>query len=97
MLINNKTYKENDVVSFKISSGEEIIGRFLREDNDTVTITKPSVLMMNQQGMGMVPFMFTVNPDSEYQIYKSTVIVQALTDEGIAKEYLAKTSGIALR
>jgi hypothetical protein len=91
-----KKYKDNDVVSFKLSSGEEILGRFVREDDTTMYITKPSVLMMNQQGMGMVPFMFTVNPDDEYAINKSGIITHAITDTEIAKQYLSKTSGIAL-
>jgi len=95
MLINKQT-KENDVISFKISSGEEIIARYVREDSDSFIVTKPSVLMMNNQGMGMAPYMFTVNPDKEYTIYKSAVITSAPTDEEISKQYLAKTSGIAL-
>ena len=89
--------KENDVLSLKLSSGEEIIGRFVKEDKESITITKPSVLMMNQQGMGMVPFMFTVSPEQDYTIFKSGILTCANTDEGIAKEYLAKSSGIALR
>lgn len=91
-----KTYKDNDVISFKLSSGEEIIGRYVREDEASYFITKPSILMMNQQGMGMVPYMFTVNPDADYAVNKSTVITHAITDNEIAKQYLAKTSGIAL-
>jgi hypothetical protein len=91
-----KKYKDNDVVSFKLSSGEEILGRFVREDDNTMYITKPSVLMMNPQGMGMVPFMFTVSPDDEYAINKGVIITHATTDSDIAKQYLSKTSGIAL-
>lgn len=91
-----KKYKDNDIISLKLSSGEEILGRFVREDDQTIYITKPSVLMMNPQGMGMVPFMFTVNPDDEYSLNKSAVITHAHTDSDIAKQYLSKTSGIAL-
>ena len=68
-----KKYKDNDVVSFKLSSGEEILGRFVREDDTTMYITKPSVLMMNQQGMGMVPFMFTCKCyyfNSKFNVFK---------------------------
>ena len=91
-----KKYQDNDVISFKLSSGEEILGRYIREDESAYYITKPSVLMMNPQGMGMVPYMFTVNPDSDYAVNKGSVITHAVTDNEIAKQYLSKTSGIAL-
>jgi hypothetical protein len=91
-----KKFTENDVISFKISSGEEILGRFLREDDTNFYITKPNVLMMNPQGMGMVPYMFTVDPDQEYTVFKTNIISYAKTDGEIAKQYLSRTSGIAL-
>jgi len=91
-----KKFTENEVVSLKVSSGEEIIGRYLREDNDYFYVTKPNVLMMNPQGMGMVPFMFTVNPDEDYAITKTSIITLSRTDSDVAKQYLSKTSGIAL-
>jgi len=95
MLISKK-FKENDVISLKISSGEEVIGRYLREDDMFFYLTKPNVLMMNPQGMGMVPFMFTVNPDQDYAISKNSIITFSITDGDVAKQYLSKTSGIAL-
>lgn len=91
-----KKFKENEVVSLKLSSGEEILGRFLREDDRFFYVTKPSVLMANQQGMGMVPYMFTVNPDEDYAITKTSIITLSRTDHDVANQYLSKTSGIAL-
>lgn len=95
MLI-NKNYNENDVISFKLSTGEEIITRYVRQDSDIYYVTKPTVLMMGQQGMGMMPFMFTVDPDAEYAIPKNNILVHAATDVEIAKQYLSKTSGIVI-
>lgn len=95
MLI-ERAFKENDVISFKVSSGEEVIARYVKEDSSYFYVTKPSVLMMNPQGMGMVPYMFTVNPEKEYAISKNTVITYAVTDDEIGRQYLSKTSGIAL-
>jgi len=91
-----KKFTENEVVSLKVSSGEEIIGRYVREDDRYFYLTKPNVLMMNPQGMGMVPFMFTVNPDEDYAITKTSIITLSRTDNDVAKQYLSKTSGIAL-
>lgn len=95
MLIEN-TFKNNDIISFKVSSGEEILGRYVREDGINFYITKPSVLMMNQQGMGMIPYMMTVSPDAEYAIARTSIITYARTDDEIGKQYLSRTSGIQL-
>jgi hypothetical protein len=95
MLIENK-FRSNDVISFKVSSGEEILGRYVREDDVNFYVTKPSVLMMNQQGMGMIPYMMTVSPESEYAIARASVITYARTDDEIGKQYLSRTSGIQL-
>jgi hypothetical protein len=95
MLVENK-FKSNEVISFKVSSGEEILGRYVREDDVSFYITKPSVLMMNQQGMGMIPYMMTVSPDAEYAIARASVITYARTDDEIGKQYLSRTSGIQL-
>lgn len=91
-----KKFTENEVISLKVSSGEEIIGRYVREDDRYFYLTKPNVLMMNPQGMGMVPYMFTVNPDEDYAITKGSIITLSRTDSDVAKQYLSKTSGIAL-
>lgn len=95
MLIDRK-YKENDVISLKISSGEEVIGRFVKEDLEHIYITKPTILGMNQKGIAMMPFMITVDPDKEHALSKNAVITYQLTDQEIAKQYLSQTSGIAL-
>ncbi|NBR61451.1 MAG: hypothetical protein EBT86_07340 [Actinobacteria bacterium] len=95
MLI-KKSFTTNDVVSLKISSGEEVIARFIGEDKEYFHVTKPNVLMMNQQGMGMVPFMITSNPDQDYAIAKQNIIAISFTDNDVGKLYLSKTSGIAL-
>lgn len=91
-----KNFSVNDVVSLKISSGEELIARFVSEDKDYFVVTKPNVLMMNQQGMGMVPFMMTSNPDQDYSIAKQNIIAISQTDDDVGKIYLSKTSSIAL-
>jgi hypothetical protein len=91
-----KKFTQNEVISLKVSSGEEILGRYVREDDRYFYLSKPNVLMMNPQGMGMVPYMFTVNPDEDYAITKASIITISRTSSDVAKQYLSKTSGIAL-
>jgi hypothetical protein len=87
-------YKIGEIVSFKLTSGEEVLGR-LEEENDKVfTLHKPMLLIMGQQGLGLAPFMFSVSPDAKFKIQAGSVSCVAKTQEDIAKQYTAQTTGI---
>jgi hypothetical protein len=89
-------YKDGDTVSFKLSSGEEIIGRLEKEDDTYYTLKKPMVLIANPEGLGLAPFMFSVSPDSKFNLRTSSVSCVSKTETEIAKQYTSQTSGIAL-
>jgi hypothetical protein len=87
-------YRTGDIVSFKLSSGEEILGRLEAEGDKTFTVLKPMVLIMGQQGLGLAPFMFSVSPDAKFTLRKGSVSCVAKTQDDIAKQYTAQTTGI---
>lgn len=92
----NLPYKKGDVVSMKLSSGEEIIGKLEEESTIAYILSKPHMLTATAQGVGLAPFMFTVPQDSRYTINSSTVMAIAKTEEEYAKQYIQSTTGIAL-
>jgi hypothetical protein len=51
---------------------------------------------MSQKGLGLQPWLFTVNPDKTIRFPKEKVIVLEATMEEMSKNYLSGTSGIAL-
>jgi hypothetical protein len=51
---------------------------------------------MGQKGPGLMPYLFTVNPDKEVKLLKTTVTVAEPTDQEFAKQFLESTSGIKL-
>ena len=89
-------YKDGDTVSFKLASGEEIVARLDKEDTKSFTIKKPMVLIAQQEGLGLAPFMFSVSPDTKFVIQATSVACVAKTQEEIAKQYTSQTSGIAM-
>jgi hypothetical protein len=89
-------YKVGDNVSFKLSSGEEIIGRLDAEDAKGYTLHKPMVLIAQQEGLGLAPFMFGVSPDAKFILQAHAVSCIAKTETEISKQYTSQTSGIAL-
>mgnify|MGYP006078422587 FL=1 len=89
-------YKVGDVVSLKLSSGEEILGRLEAEVENNVTLKKPMVLIAQEKGLGLAPFMFSVSPDGKFVMKANAVSCVAKTESEISKQYMAQTSGIAL-
>jgi len=89
-------YKTGDTISFKTTAGEEVIARLEAEKADSVKVSKPMVLTATQEGLGMVPFTFTVNPETSLEVFKHGVVFLAKTDEDTAKQYVQSTTGIAV-
>jgi hypothetical protein len=94
MLLEKLRYDENDIVTLKLISGEEIIGKFVNENTNEVVLEKPLMLAMSQQGIGMAPVLMTVNPDSKLNFNKLAVAIMAHSDDEIAKQYTFQTTGI---
>lgn len=88
--------KDGDIVSFKLSSGEEIVARLKSQDDKSYTLLKPMVLIMQQQGMGLAPFMFSVSPDAKFILQNGSISCVAKTEDEIAKQYTASTSNIQM-
>ena len=89
-------YKNGDTISVKTVAGEEIVARLVDENGETLTVTKPMALTATQQGIGMVPFSFTVNPESKLSLNKNTLVFIAKTEESTAKQYIESTTSIKL-
>lgn len=87
-------YKQGDIVSFKMTSGEEIIGRLESESDNFYDLRKPMVLIAGQQGLGLAPFMFSVSPDAKFRLSSKSVSCVAKTENDIAKQYTTQTTGI---
>jgi len=96
MLIES-SYKPGDIVSLKLSSGEEIVARLDEETSTKFTLSKPMVLIMQAEGLGLAPYMYSVKATSKFHILSSTVSCVAKTEEDIAAQYVQTTSGIQLQ
>lgn len=89
-----KKYTEGDVITLKLISGEEVIGKFLTEDMQTMTLSKPLSIGMTQKGPGMGPVLITVDPDATLAFNKQAIILTAACHKDIADQYVYQTTGI---
>jgi hypothetical protein len=95
MLI-DKGVTGGEVITLKLSTGEELIAKLIEDGPLYYKLSKPMVLSMTQKGVGMMPYLFTVNPEKEIKLFKSTVVVMEATDKDFAMAYTQQTTGIAL-
>lgn len=87
-------YKIGDVVSLKLTSGEEMVARLEAESTDELTVTRPLMLTATQQGVGLAPFMFTIDPDAKVKLKLNNIVCTVKTVKDAADMYIQQTSGI---
>jgi hypothetical protein len=93
-MIIEKPITENTTVTIKTTGGDEIVARFVSEDDKSITVFKPLALMSTQQGMGLAPFAFTVPLDAKLKLYKSAIVFMSKTESQMASQYMASTSEV---
>lgn len=96
-MIIDKGVSQGDVVTLKLTSGEELVARLDEETATHYKLSKPMVIGMGQQGPGLMPYLFTVSPDKVVPLAKTTVTVIVASDKQFADQYLQSTTGIQLR
>lgn len=89
-------YKQNDTITIRTVAGDEVVARFVEEDASTITVTKPLAVMVSQQGLGLGPWTFTVDPQHKIAINKSTLVFVHKTESEMAKQYVSSTSGLTM-
>ena len=95
MLI-DKGVTQGEVITLKLTSGEELVAKLVEDGAVYYKLKNPQVIGMGPKGPGLMPYLFTVNPDKEIRLQKSTVTVSEATDEQFAKQFIESTTGIKL-
>ena len=95
MLI-SKGVSKGEVITLKLTSGEELVAKLSEETDTHYKLSRPMVIGQGPQGPGLMPYLFTVDPDRVISLLKSTVTVAEGTEEVFAKQFLESTSGIKL-
>lgn len=95
MLI-DKGVSEGEVITLKLTSGEEIVAKLVEDGAAYYKLKNPQVIGMGPKGPGLMPYLFTVNPDKEIKLLKTTVTVAEATDKAFADQFIQSTTGIVL-
>ena len=89
------TVETGKVYTFKLNSGEEMIAKVVNlTSQNLIEIENPVSVAPGPQGMGLVPSMFTADPDTNAQLNMSSVALYSITDDSVRMKYLEATTGI---
>jgi hypothetical protein len=90
------TLKTDEVYTFKLNSGEEMVAKVKQAGGDWIFIHDPVSVAPGPQGVGLMPTMFTANPESETRLNTNSIAVVAETDDSVKTKYIQATTGIAV-
>jgi hypothetical protein len=94
MLVNN--IKVGSVYSWKMNSGEELIGKVLEVTDTTVKLQEPVSVAPGPQGMGLMPSLFTADAEAEFILNLNCVALVAITADSVKAKYIEATTGLKI-
>ena len=86
--------EHNQVYTFKMNSGEEMVAKVKQSGGDWITLEEPVSIAPGPQGMGLVPSMFTADPKEEIRLNTNSVSLVSKTDDSVKMKYIEATTGI---
>ena len=84
----------DEVYTFKIANGDELVARITAEDDATYTVARPLTVIPGREGIQMVSSLFTADPDKSVTINKQQVSLIAPSRKEVCDSYLEATTGI---
>ena len=89
------TPKINEVYTFKLITGEEIVAKLVSQDDHAMTIDHPILCVLSPQGLQMMPGLFSANMDKSVRLNRSSWAMIAETRDDVRNSWIQATTGIA--
>ena len=93
-MLKENSFKENDMIAMRLNGGEEIIGKFVKQDEQTITLARPLALAMTQNGIAMTPHLIMAEPTCSLPYNKSLIITMTVANKAAVDNYIKSTTGI---
>lgn len=91
-----KPARSGDIITFKLTSAEEVIAKLVAETDTHYKLDRPMTLSYSPQGVGMTPWIITAEPEAVLEIEKTRVMSTTPTMKQAADQYIQGTTGIKL-
>ena len=80
-------FKEGNVITLKLASGEEVIAKFKSLNSDYISIEKALVLMQGPKGLAFGTFFSTADQNEPINICRNKITSIANINDKIKQEY----------
>lgn len=89
-------FEKNKVYSIKLNSGEELVAKVINSEFGRITVTHPVSMAPSQQGLQMIPSMFSADLEKSVDINITSIAMSATAREDVVKAYTESTTGLDL-
>ena len=86
--------ENNTIYTFKLLTGEEFVARVLEQMPDHMIIEHPIMTVISQQGLQMMPALFSANQDKTVRLNNSSWAMIAETRDDVRDSWIQATTGI---
>ena len=93
-MLQTPKYKVDQVVTFKLTNGDEIVAKIVEEKDTAFIISKPCTVLPSAQGMALLQSLYTSDLNNSLELDRQHVIFHASTVEQVQNHYIATTTGI---
>ena len=86
--------ENNEIYTIKLSSGEEIVAKIVEQTDDTLEADQPIMVAVTQQGLQLMPGLFTNDNEKTVTLNKSSCVMIGVTREDVRSNWIEATTGI---
>jgi len=101
MLIEKRSLVQvGDIVTVKLLSGEEIVGKLVEQTTETVILAKPVTITLQavsdkQMGLSFMPVLGSVEPDVTLTLPVAAMAIKPVaTGSNVKSSYIQTTTGL---
>ena len=88
------TIEPNEIYTFKLTTGEEVVAKVLEIHEDSLVIKTPISTVLSQQGLQMLPTLFSSVMEQNVRLNKNAWVMVAVTRNDVRNSYIEATTGI---
>jgi hypothetical protein len=93
-MLMSKDYSKDDIVSFKMVNGDEIVARVISIASDGWQVARPCTVIPGPQGIGLMQSLISADINTEVTIGRQHVMLHAPVIKQMQDHYIQTTTGI---
>lgn len=89
-------FEQNEIITIKMISGEEIVCRFIENTDNTLIVTKMRTITLHQQGLALIPYIMSIPENAEIEVGFDKIIMVYATEREVSDAFIEHTSNLKI-